>query len=92
METPGNTEAIPNTTQTEPSSDRPTAEGSGASGPNDRAWIRKAAMFLAGMGKLVYDIYMDNLSESAVLAFLGAMLVWAVGLLADQNQRISQKR
>lgn len=51
-----------------------------------------AALFVAGLAKLGYDIYKDNLSESAVLAFLGAMLVWAVGLLADQNQRISQKR
>ena len=41
---------------------------------------------------MLFRSYKDNLSESAVLAFLGAMLVWAVGLLADQNQRISQKR
>jgi glycosyltransferase involved in cell wall biosynthesis len=48
---------------------------------------------LAGMAKLAYDIVLDNLSESTVLGLLGAMLVWAVGLLADQNARIAtQKR
>ena len=48
---------------------------------------------LAGVAKLVYDIVLDNLSESTVLGLLGAMIVWAVGLLADQNARIAaQKR
>jgi glycosyltransferase involved in cell wall biosynthesis len=48
-----------------------------------------AALFLAGTGKLFYDIYKDNLSESAVLGLLGALIVWAVGLLADQNSRVA---
>jgi glycosyltransferase involved in cell wall biosynthesis len=43
----------------------------------------------AGLAKLGYDVWKDNLSESAVLALLGAMLIWAVGLLADQNARIA---
>ena len=52
-----------------------------------------AVLFVAGMIKFGYDILLDNLSESAVLALLGALLVWAVGLLADQNARIAtQKR
>jgi len=52
-----------------------------------------AVLALAGVAKLVYDIVLDNLSESTVLGLLGAMIVWAVGLLADQNARIaSQKR
>jgi len=51
-----------------------------------------AVMALAGLGKLAYDIIRDNLSESAVLALLGALIVWAVGLLADQNARIAVKR
>jgi hypothetical protein len=33
----------------------------------------------------------DNLSESAVLGSLGALIVWAVGLLADQNARTSMR-
>ncbi|MEZ4589464.1 MAG: hypothetical protein R2909_24065, partial [Gemmatimonadales bacterium] len=51
-----------------------------------------ALMALAGLVKLGYDIIRDNLSESAVLALLGALIVWAVGLLADQNARIAVKR
>ena len=44
-------------------------------------------LFLAGMAKFAYDITRDNLSESAVLGVLGALVIWAVGLLADQNAR-----
>jgi glycosyltransferase involved in cell wall biosynthesis len=44
---------------------------------------------LVGMVKLGYDIARDNLSESAVFALLGALIIWAVGLLADQNARIA---
>lgn len=52
-----------------------------------------AVLALAGLAKFAYDVTLDNLSESAVLALLGALIVWAVGLLADQNARIaSQKR
>jgi glycosyltransferase involved in cell wall biosynthesis len=46
---------------------------------------------LAGVLKLAYDIWKDNLSESAVLGILGALIVWAVGLLADQNARTSMR-
>jgi hypothetical protein len=45
-----------------------------------------------GLGKLVYDIFLDNLSETAVLGLLGALIVWSVGLLADQNTRILTRR
>jgi hypothetical protein len=44
-----------------------------------------AVMAAGAMAKFVYDITKDNLSETAVLGFLGALIVWAVGLLADQN-------
>jgi hypothetical protein len=47
---------------------------------------------LAGLAKFAYDVTLDNLSESAVLALLGALIVWAVGLLADQNARIATSR
>lgn len=47
---------------------------------------------LAGLAKFGYDITQNNLSETAVLALLGALLVWAVGLLADQNARIAMNR
>lgn len=52
------------------------------------------AVFLtvAGLAKFAYDVTIDNLSESAVLLFLGAMIVFAVGLLADQNSRMAMNR
>jgi glycosyltransferase involved in cell wall biosynthesis len=50
-----------------------------------------AALALAGMVKLVVDIARENLSESAVLAFLSALVVWSIGLLADQNARLAMR-
>jgi glycosyltransferase involved in cell wall biosynthesis len=47
---------------------------------------------LAGLAKFAYDVTRDNLSESAVLGLLGALIVWAVGLLADQNARIAMHK
>lgn len=43
---------------------------------------------LVGSAKLVYDIWKDNLSETVVLAYLAALVIWSVGLLADQNSRM----
>ncbi len=51
-----------------------------------------AFVAVAGLGKFAYDISRDNLSESAVLALLGALIIWAVGLLADQNARIASAK
>ncbi len=51
-----------------------------------------AVLALAGFAKFVYDVTKGNLSESAVLGFLGALIIWAVGLLADQNARIATQR
>lgn len=47
---------------------------------------------IGGMAKFAYDVTLDNLSESAVLLFLGALIVFAVGLLADQNARMAVRR
>ena len=47
---------------------------------------------LGGLAKFIYDVTRNNLSESAVLAFLGALIIWTVGLLADQNARIATHR
>ena len=47
-----------------------------------------AALFLIGVGKLIQDIVLWNLSETAVMAFLAAIVVWAVGLLADMIARL----
>ncbi len=51
-----------------------------------------ALLFLAGMAKFAYDIFQNNLSESAVMGILGAILIWAFGLLADQNTRLGLDR
>jgi glycosyltransferase involved in cell wall biosynthesis len=51
-----------------------------------------AALAIAAMAKLAYDITRDNLSETAVLGILAALIMWAVGLLADQNARIATRR
>lgn len=48
--------------------------------------------FVMGLAKLAYDITLDNLSESAVMAFLTAIIIWAIGLLADQNARLNLDR
>jgi glycosyltransferase involved in cell wall biosynthesis len=45
--------------------------------------------FLAGLGKTVYDIFIGNLSESAVMGILTGVIIWCVGLLADQISRIA---
>ena len=45
-------------------------------------------LFLIGAVKLAYDIFLWNLSETAVMAFLAAVIIWAVGLLADMIARL----
>jgi glycosyltransferase involved in cell wall biosynthesis len=44
--------------------------------------------FAAGSAKLAYDIYLWNLSESAVLAFVFGVMAWSMGLLADMISRL----
>jgi glycosyltransferase involved in cell wall biosynthesis len=46
-----------------------------------------ALFFFVGLAKTIYDIFLWNLSESAVMLILTAVLLWSVGLLADQNAR-----
>jgi glycosyltransferase involved in cell wall biosynthesis len=46
---------------------------------------------LVGIAKLIEDIYLWNLSETAVMAFLSAMTIWAVGLLADMISRLQMQ-
>jgi glycosyltransferase involved in cell wall biosynthesis len=45
-------------------------------------------LFLVGIVKLAHDVYLWNLSETAVMAFLAAIIVWAIGLLADMIARL----
>jgi glycosyltransferase involved in cell wall biosynthesis len=44
--------------------------------------------FAIGVLKLIEDIALWNLSETAVMAFLSAIVIWAVGLLADMIARL----
>ena len=44
--------------------------------------------FVGGFAKFVYDIFIGNFSETALLGFLGAALLWAVGLLSDQITKL----
>lgn len=46
------------------------------------------ALFLIGVGKLVYDVRLWNVSETAVMGILSAIGVWSVGLLADMIARL----
>jgi len=50
-----------------------------------------ALLFLLGVVKLIQDIILWNLSETAVMAFLSAIVVWAVGLLADMIARLQMQ-
>ena len=45
---------------------------------------------LMGVGalKFLYDIWMDNLSETTVFAFLSALIIWSLGLIADMISRL----
>jgi len=47
-----------------------------------------AAFFLLGLGKFIYDLFIGNLSETAIMGFLGAFVFWAIGLLSDQIARV----
>jgi glycosyltransferase involved in cell wall biosynthesis len=51
-----------------------------------------AILFALGIAKLAQDIYRMNLSETAVMAFLSAIVVWSVGLLADMIARLQLTR
>lgn len=50
-----------------------------------------AIAFFVGVAKLIEDIYLWNLSETAVMAFLSAITIWAVGLLADMIARLQMQ-
>lgn len=47
-----------------------------------------ALLMLMGVAKAVYDVYIDNLSETAVFGMLGALVVWSFGLIADMIARM----
>jgi glycosyltransferase involved in cell wall biosynthesis len=50
-----------------------------------------AVLFVGGMGKLIYDFYMENVSDTAAIGLLGALIVWTLGLLSDQIARVGAR-
>ena len=48
-------------------------------------------VFLVGIAKTIQDIYLWNLSDTTVMAFLSALTIWAVGLLADMISRFQMQ-
>ncbi|WP_347312553.1 glycosyltransferase family 2 protein [Defluviimonas sp. SAOS-178_SWC] len=44
-------------------------------------------MALGGV-KFIYDVWMDNLSETTIFAFLSALIIWSLGLIADMISRL----
>jgi glycosyltransferase involved in cell wall biosynthesis len=51
-----------------------------------------AVTFLAGLAKFSYDVTKENLSESAIMFIIASVVIWALGLLADQNSRLGLDR
>lgn len=45
-------------------------------------------LFMLGFFKSLYDLTQWNLSETAVFAFLAAIMVWSLGLIADMISRL----
>lgn len=45
-------------------------------------------LFVLGFLKLLYDLTQWNLSETAVFAFLAALMIWSLGLIADMISRL----
>ena len=57
-----------------------------------RVFIPLGLLFFGlGIAKLAYDIVLWNLSETAVFAFLIAVMLWSLGLIADMITRLHLK-
>lgn len=48
-----------------------------------------AIFFLGGLVKFIQDLYIGNFSETALLGFIGASILWAVGLISDQISKLA---
>lgn len=51
-----------------------------------------AILFLVGFSKFIWDLFIGDFSDTVVMGFLGAVLVWSVGLLSDQISRTALGR
>jgi glycosyltransferase involved in cell wall biosynthesis len=48
-----------------------------------------AILFMVGFGKFLWDLFIGDFSDTVVMGFLGAVIVWCVGLLSDQIARVA---
>ncbi len=47
-------------------------------------------LFMVGFGKSLWDLFLfGDFSDTVVMGFLGAVIVWSVGLLSDQIARVA---
>jgi len=44
--------------------------------------------FTIGTLKLLYDFFLDNVSETAIFGLLAAIMIWSLGLIADMISRL----
>jgi len=44
--------------------------------------------FTIGALKLIYDFFLDNVSETAIFGLLAAIMIWSLGLIADMISRL----
>ena len=44
--------------------------------------------FLLGLIKLIYDLFLMNISETAIFSLLAAIMIWSLGLIADMISRL----
>ncbi len=51
-----------------------------------------AILFGLGVMKAIYDLFLLNLSQSAMFAMLAAIMIWSLGLLADMISRLPLRR
>ena len=51
-----------------------------------------AILAIAGLAKFIYDLFLSNVSESAIFGLLGALVIWSMGLLADLSVRLLKQR
>ncbi|MBI1250525.1 MAG: glycosyltransferase [Alphaproteobacteria bacterium] len=47
-----------------------------------------AVLFALGSAKLIYDLTLMNVSETAIFGLLAALIIWSLGLIADMMSRL----
>ncbi len=48
------------------------------------------ALLVAAIAKFAFDVWIRHLDSSFLLTLIGPLIIWSLGLLADQNIRISR--